>query len=154
MRLILPADCAGKLRDALKAVGSQEIGGVVMGEHVGDEVFRVKEITVQRHGGAFASFIRFVQDIVQPLARFFQATGHNYLRYNYLGEWHSHPSFALSPSRTDVQTMREIVDDASVGANFAILLIVKLNDRGELQAAPFVFPAGRAHYPGTIEVEP
>ena len=68
------------------------------------------------------------------LRAIFQQTGHDYTRFNYLGEWHSHPSFAPYPSRTDDLSMLQIVQDVEVGANFAVLLIAKLELEGGLIA--------------------
>ena len=60
------------------------------------------------------------------LDEFFQRTGHDYQRFNYLGEWHSHPSFSVRPSIEDVSTMTDIVSNPASAINFAILLIVRL----------------------------
>ena len=84
-------------------------------------------------------FTRLVDDIVKPLKRFFWRTGYNYRKFNYLGEWHSHPSFRPTPSRQDTQSMLEIVTDSDTGANFAILLIVRLKDVQEIEATATVF---------------
>lgn len=153
MKLLLPPEHQSRLMDALQNAGVREIGGVLMGEHVGPDTFRVKSLTIQDHGGAFASFVRFLEQIVQPLAAFFKSTNHEYRRFNYLGEWHSHPSFALVPSRTDIASMREIVEDPKVGATFAVLLIVKRTTAGRLEGALTVFPAGRNQYIGEIAFE-
>lgn len=102
-----------------------------MGEHAGPNLFVIQEMTVQRRG-AFASFVRRIEDAIGTLFAFFQETGHDYARFNYIGEWHSHPSFAPYPSRTDDLSMLQIVQDKSVGANFAALLIAKLGSEGEL----------------------
>lgn len=153
MKLLLPPEHQSRLIDALQKAGIREIGGVLMGEHVGPDTFRVRSLTIQDHSGAFASFVRFLEQIVQPLAAFFKSTNHEYRRYNYLGEWHSHPSFALVPSRTDIASMREIVEDPKVGAMFAVLLIVKRTAAGRLEGAVTVFPAGRSQYAGEIVFE-
>jgi len=153
MKLLLPLEHQNRLMEALQEAGVREIGGVLMGEHVAANTFRVKSLTVQDQGGCFASFVRFLEQIVQPLAAFFKGTNHEYRRFNYLGEWHSHPSFALVPSRTDIASMREIVEDPKVGATFAVLLIVKRTPAGALEAALTVFPAGRSHYSGEIALE-
>ena len=76
-----------------------------MGEHVGPDVFRVQDITIEVSGGTFAAFMRLVADVLGPLRAFFDRTQHNYTKFNYLGEWHSHHSFALSPSGRDHRTM-------------------------------------------------
>jgi hypothetical protein len=78
--------------------------------------------------------------------RSYYRTQHDYTRFNYIGEWHSHPSFTPVPSRCDDNSMREIVQDPKVGANFVVLLIVKLHDGKELQASVHTYlPDGTKH---------
>lgn len=127
MKILLPESIVQKLTLALKKSGSREIGGILMGEHLSEGVFRVKELTIQKHGGTCFSFVRQLKNILNPLKHFFYETGYNYKKYNYLGEWHSHPEFSPEPSNRDSETMWEIVDDPEVGANFVVLMIVRLN---------------------------
>ena len=115
MKLIIPAEIQTKIAAALTRAGRTEIGGILMGEHVADGVFRIGELTVQRGGGTFATFVRLVESFVGPLRAFFERTKRDYTRFNYLGEWHSHHSFALVPSGTDRATMRDLVSDPKVG---------------------------------------
>lgn len=131
LTLILPPEQQELLLSALRKAGQREVGGVLMGEHIGLNLFVVREMTVHRRG-AFASFVRRIEDALGGLRAFFQETGHDYARFNYIGEWHSHPSFAPYPSRTDDLSMLQIVQDESVGANFVALLIAKLGAEGEL----------------------
>lgn len=133
LTLILPADQHELLLAALRKAGRREVGGILMGEHAGPNLFVVRDMTVHRRG-AFASFVRRIEDAIGKLRAFFQQTGHDYTQFNYLGEWHSHPSFAPCPSRTDDLSMLQIVQDEIVGANFAVLLITKLGLDGELVA--------------------
>jgi hypothetical protein len=71
---------------------------------------------------------------------------HDYRRFNYVGEWHSHPSFEPEPSSRDDTSMREIVQDPKVGANFVALLIVKLDGNGSLLASMHAYlPDGGKH---------
>jgi integrative and conjugative element protein (TIGR02256 family) len=139
MQLLLTSPITQRLQRELRKAGRREIGGLLMGEHVQGEVFRVVELTVQHSGGTTACFIRHPHEHQAELERFFERTGADYKRFNYLGEWHSHPSFAPLPSETDVQTMQSIVSDPSVGANFLILLIVKLAGRQTLQISATAF---------------
>ena len=114
---------------------------MLFGEHMADDDFRVLEATVAGKG-TIASFIRCIVDGLTRLESFFQRTKHDYRRFNYLGEWHSHPSFALRPSVTDDSTMFDLVTDPSTQARFAISVIVKLEGihlRGEAFA---YFPMG------------
>jgi len=113
---------------------------MLFGEHVSEDVFRIVEATVAGTGSV-AAFVRTVLDSLRQLDRFFSRTNRDYRRFNYLGEWHSHPSFALSPSATDDRTMCEIVNDPATGAQFALSLIVKLVDQ-RLEAKTFVYFTG------------
>jgi hypothetical protein len=110
-----------------------------MGEHLRDELFQLVEISVQRSGGTDACFIRDPRDHKAELEKFFAQTGNDYSRFNYLGEWHSHPSFEPIPSGTDITTMQSIVEDPEVGVNFAVLLIAKLGKRKHLEATGTAF---------------
>ena|SRR5437870_1860330 len=138
MQLLLPPEVGQRLVMALTKAAHREIGGILMGEHVAENMFRVKDLTIQQRGGG-AMFLRRVQDFFGPLWKFFRATDYNFRRFNYLGEWHSHPSFVPEPSMTDRQTMRDIVEDPQVGAHFAVLLVVKLNDVGQLDGSVTVY---------------
>jgi hypothetical protein len=126
MKLLLPVLLVERLKRELRSVGTREIGGVLVGEHVEDDVFRIVDLSVQRSGGSEAHFTRDPAHSRAFLAEFFARTGNNYERFNYLGEWHSHPLFSVHPSGPDFATMFEIVEDPEVGAHFAVLLIAKL----------------------------
>ena len=150
--ILIPNRIKSQMENALNTAGSSEIGGILMGEHVAENVFRITEITIQKRGGSFASFVRVVEGILEPMKRFFHITGHNYRIFNYLGEWHSHPMFSLLPSSRDQKTMRELVNDPSVGANFAVLITVKLN-AGHLQGLATVFVPGGKTFSGHLTQE-
>lgn len=153
MRLLLTRPITQRLQRELRDAGRREIGGLLLGEHVRDDVFRIVDLTVQRSGGSKACFVRRPHEHQAELNRFFEQTGANYTRFNYLGEWHSHPSFAPVPSATDMETMQSIVSDTSVGANFLVLMIVKLASGRQLQLSAAAFrpdvPPAEAH----IELE-
>lgn len=142
MQLLLAPQIVKRLKRELRRAGRREIGGLLMGEHVRDELFRVVDISVQRSGGSHACFIRHPKDHEAHLERFFARTGADYTRFNYLGEWHSHPSFKAVPSDTDMETMQSIVNDPAVGANFLVLLIAKLASMQEIAVTATAFRAG------------
>lgn len=153
MRVLVPRDVCERLEKALRNAERRETGGMLMGEHVSEGVFRVKDLTVQRRG-TFASFVREVGIAIAPLRRFFRETGRDYTRYNYLGEWHSHPSFPTEPSRTDSESMWGIVEDPAVGANFAVLVIARLGVGDKLEASATAYLPGRCRMAATLEAEP
>lgn len=142
INLILPKKIEERIIEELRAAGNREIGGILMGEHLEENTFKISDFTIQRKGGTFAFFVRKIQrSLLRSLQQFFTQTRHEYTRFNYLGEWHSHPSFFLIPSPDDQETMWEIVDDSEVGANFAFLLLVKLK-QGHFEGKTNLF------YPG------
>lgn len=139
MKILLPEEIGCKLTKALNKAGSKEIGGILMGEYVSEGVYRIKDLTIQSDGGTSSFFVRLVEGIRNPLQRFFRQTGYDFTRFNYLGEWHSHPTFTLLPSSTDCKSMWEIIEDPNVGANFTVLMIVRLDNMQCLEGTITVF---------------
>jgi integrative and conjugative element protein (TIGR02256 family) len=155
MQLLLPPKILKRLQRELRRAGKREIGGLLMGEHVREEVFRVVDISVQRSGGSQACFSRDDKAHKTQLQEFFSRTGEDYGRFNYLGEWHSHPSFEPLPSLTDIETMQSIVSDPSVGVNFVTLIIARLSYRARIELTATVFRVGvsPAAVPVSVEAE-
>lgn len=142
LTLVLPSNITNQLQQALIRAGRREIGGLLMAEHTGTNQFIVREITINR-GGTIASFVRHIQEVLSKLNHFFNQTKHDYTRFNYIGEWHSHPSFEPIPSGVDHQSMLEIITDKSVGGHFVVLMVVKLNPHKALVGSVHTyFPNG------------
>jgi Prokaryotic homologs of the JAB domain len=141
IKIRLSSEVCRVMQDACRHAKERETGGMLFAEHVGEDEFRVLEATVEGTG-TLASFVRLVGDGLARLDRFFRRTRHDYRRFNYIGEWHSHPSFVLQPSGRDDTTMIDIVTDPSTGALFAVAVIVKLEE-GVLRAKAWAyFPDG------------
>lgn len=125
MKVEIARDVKVRLRQALRAAGRREIGGVLMGEQIEPGHFRVVDLSIDKETGSRAHFVRSPEAHLGALNAFFQRTGEAYDRYNYLGEWHSHPRFPVSPSFQDASSMTELVRGER-GIDFAVLLIVRL----------------------------
>jgi hypothetical protein len=132
------------LRRAQTKAGVRECGGILMGEHVGVNHFAVRALTVQRPG-AIAYFVRGLTGVLKAIKAYCNSTGNNYSRFNYLGEWHTHPLFSVQPSTQDHVTMRDIVTDKRVGANFVVLLIFRLTSGAIEGSAHTYLPDGSVH---------
>ena len=154
MNIYLPKDIAEKLVKALKKSGRKEVGGILMGEYLSPGMYRVKDLTIQSQGGTDAFFLRMPLMVLRSLQTFFQKTENQFTRFNYLGEWHSHPSYSTEPSSTDYRTMWEIVEDSDVGANFAILMIVKLDEKQQLKGSVTVFLPSHRSFRGDLILNP
>ena len=153
MKIHLPINIQQKIIQALEKAGNYEIGGVLMGEHIAEAEFRIVDLTIQEQLGSVTFFTRLVADIVKPLKSFFKRTGYNYRKFNYLGEWHSHPTFPPVPSQKDIQSMQEIVTDPDTGANFVILLIVKLKSVQKIEATVTTFLKDGKFFKGQLITE-
>ena len=139
MKLLVPHDIGVRLITALREADRREIGGILMGEHVSTNTFRVSDLTIQMKGGTFAAFLRLVEELIAPLREFFHRTRSDYTRFNYLGEWHSHHSFRLEPSECDRRTMIDMATDSDLGARFVTLLLVRLGVSSSLKCAVTVY---------------
>lgn len=142
IEVVLSANVAAKLRRELRRAGDREIGGVLAGEDLGGGRFLVADLSVQRSGGGVAHFVRDPSAHRRFMRRFFARTGNDYTRFNYLGEWHSHPSFPALPSGTDLRQMQGLIDDRGQPANFLVLLVLKLGRGGEIEATAHAFRRG------------
>jgi [CysO sulfur-carrier protein]-S-L-cysteine hydrolase len=140
-RVEIPASVKSRLRQALRRAGQIEIGGVLMGEQIEPGRFRVVDISIDEQTGGRAHFVRGQEAHSKALDEFFQRTGNEYARFNYLGEWHSHPSFSVSPSATDRHAMCSLVHGER-GIDFAVLLIVRLYWRCVLRLSCTLFQRG------------
>jgi [CysO sulfur-carrier protein]-S-L-cysteine hydrolase len=145
MKLLLPDAIESRMKRELRVAGRREIGGVLLGEFVGPAVFRVAEITVQRSGGTSSTFVRIPRLHAKAIKDFFDRTGHQYERFNYLGEWHSHPSYPTRPSGSDVRAMNEILENPSMAVGFAVLSIVKIPDAAGFEISSYVFAPNTAY---------
>lgn len=152
MMIILTNEISIQISDALRNAGDREIGGILMAEHVGRNCFRVVEITIQNKGGTSFNFIRMLEAALSSLTRFFRRNAFNYRRFNYLGEWHSHPNCPLSPSQKDLESMAQIAGDPSVGANFVVLLLTRLA-REHIQASCWFFLPSVRCFEGRVILE-
>lgn len=147
----VPSDVCGTLRSACRRSGRLETGGMLFGEHTGDEEFRILEATIAGKGSE-SRFIRGLLPGLWRLERFFRRTNRDYSRFNYLGEWHSHPSFPLVPSWPDDSSMYEIVNDPQTGARFVILLLVTW-PQDALRAKGFLYIPGERRKEVRVLVE-
>lgn len=149
MQLQLPADVLRRMRHHLLRSGSREIGGILMGEEIGDQRFKVVDFTVDTSSGTRAQFVRDAGQHDEALSAFFARTGAEYGRFNYLGEWHSHPSFSVQPSLQDMHAMQDLVD-GSGGVDFAVLFIIRLRWYWRFECGAHLFVRG--HPPSVVSV--
>lgn len=131
-----------KIFKALKKYGDYEIGGMLVGYKKEKNHFAISDVTIANDISKFriTKFIREPSKSIKMLIESFKKKKHNYL-----GEWHSHPSFSLYPSSGDVVTMQGILADKGYGVNFVLLIIAKLNNE-KADMAGFLFHKKLSHF--------
>lgn len=148
----LPPDFIERLAPELAKAGRREIGGVLVGEHLAEATFRVADFSVQRSGGSVSCFVRQPAKHHRFLKGFFERTGCDFERFNYLGEWHSHPCFEAVPSSTDLSQMQAIVEDETNAAHFALLLIVRIGAPHHVEVNALAFTPLCAPTPVRVKI--
>lgn len=148
MRLDFPADLRRRMWREVGAAGRVEIGGVLMAEQIEPGHFRLTDFTIDRQRGGAAHFVRSVEDHQAALADFFRHTCFDFGRFNYLGEWHSHPNHAPLPSHEDAASMISLVEGER-DIPFALLLVVRRTWRALLMSAS-LFERGASPCPVEI----
>lgn len=150
MQIALPSAVRKKICRQLALSGRRETGGLLLAEQLDDQGrFRVVDVTVDPNGGESAYFERRPELHVQALEAFFERNGNDFGRFNYLGEWHSHPSFPVDPSVTDIRTMQAMVEDVG-NIDFSVLMIVRLRMFVMLQVGTYLFMRGQ--HPQRVEM--
>jgi [CysO sulfur-carrier protein]-S-L-cysteine hydrolase len=152
VKLLLPSDQKARVTQALTRAGTSETGGQLFGEQLAPSSFRITELTVQSRPGTFARFVVDLVDAGRAALAFFRRTAHDYTHHNYIGEWHSHPSFSVKPSLTDANTMRELVRSDDFNGSFAVLIIVRL-DGNQLSSGAWLFDPNGVEEAVALEVE-
>ncbi|MBR0884718.1 MULTISPECIES: Mov34/MPN/PAD-1 family protein [Bradyrhizobium] len=143
VKISLPSDQRARFRTCLRRAGRREIGGILMGEQVAPDHFRIVDFSIDATTGTAAHFVRSPNHHAEALESFFRRTGSDFRRFNYLGEWHSHPSFAVRPSREEMMSMQSLVNGER-DIDFSALVIVRLRRLFVLEAAAYMFVRHRA----------
>jgi hypothetical protein len=143
MRIEVAPDIEPRLRKVLRSAGRREIGGMLFAEQLAPSRFRVMDFSADLSSGSHTNFTRDPRAHEAALNAFFDRTGRDFARFNYLGEWHSHPSFSVRPSPEDIATMTDLVSEERSAISFAVLLIVRLRLRLWLDYSWTIFARDR-----------
>lgn len=149
MKVEFPQTLRARLRKTLSRAGRNEIGGVLMAEQIDAGYFRLVDFTVDEVMGGAAHFVRSVDHHHRALSEFYERTSSDFARFNYLGEWHSHPNHLPIPSPTDVASMETLVNGER-DIPFALLLIVRCAWWRRMTMSATLFQQGQM--PENVEV--
>lgn len=154
MKLRIPAKIVEKRIDDLKRARSREIGGILFGEQLDEGEFRVVEMTRQCFwGGTATTFRRRGRGARRAVLALHKKYGGDPQRFNYLGEWHSHPNDPVLPSPRDELTMYQLLADQRDAVNFLVLMILGLRGGFELEMGATAYLSTGQKVPCEVEIE-
>ena len=138
----------------LTRAGLREIGGVLFGEQLGEGYFRIVEATRQRSGiGTYNRFLRRGAKARKKIMALHRRYSGQPERFNYLGEWHSHPNALALPSTRDEMTMTQLLEDQAGAVNFLVLVVVRISQAGTLEICAQAYLTSGHVVPCEVEVE-
>jgi [CysO sulfur-carrier protein]-S-L-cysteine hydrolase len=125
MTIILPKKISKILHKQIHRHSPNETKGALFAKQIDDDHYEIDEVYLERQIGSIA-FVRLYNN--QRYKRF-QKQYHakhddDFLHHNYIGDWHSHPSFECVPSSFD--RMEVEMDLQQSNANFLIQVILKV----------------------------
>jgi proteasome lid subunit RPN8/RPN11 len=137
LSLTVPRSQLAKLQIHLKKGGNREIGGWLVAEQTAPGKFELVGLTVDLEVGTRDRFDSLPEPHSQQMDRILLENSGRAGRIDYLGEWHSHPTFPPIPSQIDVAAMTDMVENN--GPSFAALVIVRLMADASIQATITTF---------------
>lgn len=147
-RVILSSGVAAKIRSGiprasaaeraglgLPYAGLVEAGGLMMGELVGENTFRVTDVSL-----TIGEPNRYYLDPVEheSFVQAFRAKCPDTDRFGLIGSWHSHPSGEPEPSEGDLLALKAIMAHPATDLAFKVLLIVCLDAAEQLRTGGVV----------------
>jgi len=138
-RVSLSEAVAAKIRDGIPHRSQVEAGGVMLGELVGDDTFRVTDVslTIGKRRHYYCDPPEH-----QPFVDEFFARFPDRKRFGLIGTWHSHPSGNAMPGRGDLQALKDKMASPLCDLSFMVLLIACLNGAAELYAGGVILIRG------------
>jgi proteasome lid subunit RPN8/RPN11 len=135
----------------LKNGGIREIGGWLVAEQIAPGEFELVGFTVDLEVGTRDRFHSFPSLHNEQLDQLLAENGNRLGRVDYLGEWHSHPTFPPVPSEMDMAAMIDMVENSV--PSFAALVIVRLLGAAKIEATITTFQRGEPPVKGRLIID-
>lgn len=151
LRLTVPRSQLEKMQACLKEGGIREIGGWLVAEQIAPGDFELVGFTVDLEVGTWDHFESVPGSHTEQLDEILMANENRSGRVDYLGEWHSHPTFPPVPSTIDLAAMTNMVENS--GPAFAALVIVRMLVTTSIEASITTFQRGQPPANGRLTFE-
>ena len=148
LSLTVPRSQLAKLQVHLMQGGIREIGGWLVAEQTAPGEFERVGLTVDLEAGTRDRFDSLPEPHSEQMDRVLLANRGRTGRIDYIGEWHSHPTFPPIPSNIDLASMTDMVENS--GPSFAALVIVRLMGNASIQATITTFQRGQLPEAGQL----
>ena len=148
LSLTIPRSQLAKLQAYLAQGGKREIGGWLVAEQIAPGEFELVGLTVDLEVGTHDRFDSLPEPHSDQMDRILLENSDRAGRVDYLGEWHSHPTFPPMPSNIDLASMTDMVENS--GPSFAALVIVRLMRNASIQATITTFQRGQLPEAGRL----
>ncbi len=129
MKIIIPQKITKIIYNQVKKHSPNETKGALFARRINDELFEIDAVYLEKKIGSFAFVVLENNSKYKEFQKKYNKTHHfDFKNHNYIGDWHSHPSFELIPSGYDIKEVQNDLEKSN--ANFLIQIIVKVsNDR-------------------------
>ncbi len=120
----IPGEVLAAMRKIAASSKPRETGGTLVGYYSRDRRVAFVTRALEANIGARkqrARFYRPPDDVDGQLARIYEESGG---LTHYLGEWHTHPEAAPTPSPTDLSTLRGLARSRSVATDTPFMVIL------------------------------
>jgi len=126
LEIIIPAKITSLIKKHIDKYSPLETKGALFAEHLGDNIFKIDSVYLEPKPGTTT----YVKLVVNRVYQAFQNSFHkkhqyHFSKFNYIGDWHSHPLFECIPSSFDVEEVQKDLKNSN--ANFLVQLILKVN---------------------------
>jgi len=137
MKIFVPQKITNAIQETIRKTQPKEIKGAFYAKQNNDESFSIDGLFVSEYIGTnFFCKLLIDKRYRDFEKRYFKERNYEYKKYNYIGDWHSHPEFACIPSLYDINEAND--DLKKSNANFVVQFIFKLED-GVLIGSAFLF---------------
>lgn len=127
MKIIVQKTVINRMINALKRAGLNETKGACFASKTSDDCYSIEDVFLSKEKGTTVfSNLKINYSYKCFEKRYFKKHKYDYVNHNYIGDWHSHPSFDCLPSNYDKKEAFEELYNSN--ARFLIQLIVKLID--------------------------
>jgi proteasome lid subunit RPN8/RPN11 len=125
LEIIIPKKISLILIKQISKHSPLETKGALFAEDLGNDTFKIDEVYLEPKPGT-TTFVKLYinQEYLSFQKNYHKFRKNNFSKYNYIGDWHSHPLFECLPSSYDVSEVEEDIKKSN--AIFLVQIILKV----------------------------